>query len=48
MEPEKRDPEFEVKSPLQPTRRVEAEAAGSVIVRVELITTAPSRKAESV
>jgi hypothetical protein len=36
------------KSPLQPTRRVEAVRAGSVMVAAEASASAPSRKAESV
>ena len=47
-EPAKSEPPFEERSPLQPTRRVEAEAAGSVMVAAEARTSAPSRKAESV
>lgn len=46
-EPEKRLPELVVRSPLQPTRSVDAEAAGSVIVFASWKIFAPSRKAES-
>jgi len=45
-EPEKRLPELEVRSPLQPTRSVEEARAGSVMVAAEAKTNAPSRKAE--
>jgi hypothetical protein len=38
----------DARSPLQPTRRVEAERGGSVIVAAVENTRAPSRKAESV
>ncbi len=44
----KRLPPFEVRLPLQPTRSVEEEAAGSVMVALRAKTSAPSRKAESV
>ena len=43
-EPAKRLPPFVVRSPLQPTRRVAAEAAGSVKAADVLLTSAPSRK----
>jgi hypothetical protein len=35
------------KSPLQPTRSVEEEAAGSAIVAASCVTSAPSIKTES-
>jgi hypothetical protein len=48
-EPAKRLPLFAAadRSPLQPTRSVEEEAAGSVMVADCWRTSAPSRKAES-
>ena len=46
-EPAKSEPPFEDRSPLQPMRSVEAEAAGSVIVAACANTSAPSRKPES-
>jgi hypothetical protein len=45
--PAKRLPPFVARSPLQPMRRVEAEAAGSVMVAAEASASAPSRKIES-
>lgn len=39
--------DFVTKSPLQPTRSEEAEAAGSVMEVAEAKTSAPSRKARS-
>ena len=47
--PAKRLPLFAaaVRLPLQPTRSVEEEAAGSVMVALRAKTSAPSRKAES-
>jgi hypothetical protein len=45
--PAKRLPPFFVRSPFQPTRSEEEEAAGSVMVVVRAKTSAPSRKAES-
>jgi hypothetical protein len=45
--PAKRLPPFVARSPLQPMRRVEAEAAGSVMVAAEARASAPSRKAVS-
>jgi hypothetical protein len=47
-DPLKSEPPFEVRSPLQPTRKVEDEAAGSVTATAEAKTSVPSRKAESV
>jgi len=46
-EPLKSEPPFEVRSPLHPTRREEAEAAGSVMVAAEEKTSEPSRKAKT-
>ena len=46
MEPAKRLPTFVAGSPLQPTRREEPEAAGSVTVVASWKASAPSRKAE--
>ena len=47
--PAKSEPPFADRSPLQPTRRVEAEAAGRVMVVAEVAkTSAPSRKPETV
>jgi hypothetical protein len=48
MAPAKRLPALVERSPLQPTRSVEAEAAGSVMLTAKAKTSAPSRKAESV
>jgi hypothetical protein len=45
--PAKRLPPFDARSPLQPTRSVEKEAAGSVTVALRAKTNAPSRKALS-
>ena len=45
--PAKSEPPFALRLPLQPTRSVEAEAAGNVMVAAEARTSAPSRKAES-
>ena len=45
--PEKRLPPFVDRSPLQPTRSVEAAAGGRVIVAFCWSTSAPSRKADS-
>ena len=47
-EPAKRLPPLVVRSPLQPTRSVEAAREGSVTAGAEAKTSAPSRKAESV
>ena len=46
-EPAKRLPPFVARSPLQPTRSVEAEAAGSEMLAAVAKTSAPSRKAVS-
>jgi hypothetical protein len=46
-EPKKGEPEFVVRSPLQPTRSVEEAAAGSVMDAACWNASAPSRKAES-
>ena len=40
-------PPFAIRSPLQPTRSVEAEAAGSVTAALRAKTSAPSMKAVS-
>ena len=48
MAPAKSEPEFAVKSPLQPMRRVEAEAVGRVIVAAMEKVSAPSRNVDSV
>jgi hypothetical protein len=45
--PAKRLPPFAARLPLQPTRSVEAEAAGSVTVALRAKTSTPSRKAVS-
>ena len=45
--PAKRLPPFVARSPLQPTRSVEAGAEGSVTVALRAKTSAPSRKAVS-
>ena len=46
--PEKSEPELaSLRLPLQPMRRVEAEAEGSVMVALRARTSAPSRKADS-
>ena len=45
--PAKRLPPFVVRLPLQPTRSVEEEAAGSVMVALRAKTSAPLRKSES-
>jgi hypothetical protein len=47
-EPLKSEPPFFVRSPLQPTRKVEVEAVGRVTATAEAKTSVPSRKAESV
>ena len=45
--PEKSEPELTARSPLQPTRSVEAVRAGSVMFAARASTSTPSRKADS-
>jgi hypothetical protein len=46
--PSKSLPPFVDRSPFQPTRSVDADAAGSVMVGAEAPTSTPSRKVSSV